>query len=513
MSAPRVASGADMPDEDESDLEAERARLDAALLADAAHLNELDEAEENLKIERVEVRVRFGANLDRRLEITPHKQKRKFMREEARRWGFEWRKAHDNRIFARVHRADPERLNCARLAQMTVPEVWEEWRHLNGNDAAAGKIAERRSAQAIDNAVEAFALINARSNQRDLRRLLDLEQHGVKRTAYRAWLSGSIVRQGTQLSEEERRRGLSRLFIDSGAYSELTQDLEIDIDEYCDRLDRVLENPAIPILCANLDHIDHADPQHGALVSYRNFKRMRQRGLDPLAVFHAGEPFYWLEKYIYDEGCQYICLGGVAGPHSTIARNWAFFNKCDEIIAKSGRQIETHAFGVASEATLLHTFPERGFRSSDSAAWLRRAVRFGSTDISRLGDARWRASLDENPDLRHAAKTFLEVWDAQQLERQIREKPERRDFDFFLVVRPEHPFWLPALWTVGHRNALVSNRPGWDTALIKRFIEAPLSVLSEPRYAEMLTLLRDMQARYVANMEEQSRLQRERDDR
>ena len=129
------------PDEDAfspSDLAAERARLDAELLADAVRLNELDRAEGNLKIERVRLRIRFGTNLDRRLEITPRGQKGIYIRKMARAWRFEWRKAHDNRIFARVHQADPGRFDFAGLAKMTIPEVCDEYRRLGGNEAAAG---------------------------------------------------------------------------------------------------------------------------------------------------------------------------------------------------------------------------------------------------------------------------------------------------------------------------------------------------------------------------------------
>jgi hypothetical protein len=126
------------------DLEAECARLDAELLADALRLNDMDEAEANLKIERVKVRIRFGTNLDRRLEITPHKQKGRYLRGAARRWGFKKRKAHDCRIFARLHQTDPRRWNFAHLAKMTVLEVRDEWRRLRGNQAAAGVGQHRR---------------------------------------------------------------------------------------------------------------------------------------------------------------------------------------------------------------------------------------------------------------------------------------------------------------------------------------------------------------------------------
>jgi hypothetical protein len=72
---------------------------------------------------------------------------------------------------------------------------------------------------------------------------------------------------------------------------------------------------------------------------------------------------------------------------------------------------------------------------------------------------------------------------------------------------PENPWWLPALWTVGHRNALVSNRPGWAPTLIKQFIEDPQSILTERRYATKLALLEEMKTRYMNNLHELARRQ------
>ena len=480
------------------DLEAERDRLDAALLADSVRLNELDADIGSLKIERVEVRVRFGTNLDRRLEITLHGDKGRYVREMARVWGFEGRTAHHNRWYARLYQDDPNHFNFAFLANLTVAEVLDAYRDRLGNERA-GRIADRRQAQAIDNAVEAAALIRTRQNQTDQRRLHQLRQQGIKQEAFERWTSAVIFRRGTPLPEEERGRGLSKLLIDSGAYTASTQDIEINIDEYCEFL---IQNPWITPY-VNLDNINPDDPEDGAHVSHQNFRHMRQRGLNPIPVFHAGEDFAWLRKYIFEEGSEHIGLGGVAGSRS-IERNWAFFDQCFAVIEKCGRPIKTHAFGVAHEATLLR-YP---FASADAASWLLRAQKFGSTDVSRLGGRAWRASLNTDDNRRYAARTFLEALDANRFERQVR---ETREFDFYLSLRPEHPWWFPALWTVSHRHALVSYRRDLNPNLVQRFINDPWSVLTQRRYAASLALLEEMKARYTDNLHEQARRQRERD--
>jgi hypothetical protein len=240
-----------------------------------------------------------------------------------------------------------------------------------------------------------------------------------------------------------------------------------------------------------LDKIVQADPEDGAYISHRNFRHMRGCGLNPIPVFHAGESFSWLEKYIHQEACDYIALGGVA--KNTLTWNWAFFDECFEIIEESGRTIKTHAFGVGEEETLIH-YP---FASADATSWILRSQKFGMTDISRLGDRSWRGSLDDGRLA--AARTYLEALDAHRLESQIR---EQREFDFYLALRPENPWWLPSLWTAGHRNALISFHQTFDPALTKQFIDEPLLFLQRQRYNQRLELLEEMKNRYTGRMSE-----------
>jgi len=493
-------------DFDTPEMDAERARLDAALLARAHRINALEDDHRRQAEEIVQERILFGIDLERRMELTPYGEKTRYMRAKAREWGYEERKAYDNRYYAALHQSNPTQFSFARLAKLTVQEVREEHNRLGENQVAIGTIAEGLAAQKTENAVEVAALLLARTNPRDRRRLVERRQQGLKDKALWGWITASVMRRGEPMTEEERSRGLSKLMVDSGAYTESTQGIDIDIDAYCDVL---LKNPWIETY-ANLDKINYDEPEEAAVASYQNFQHMRSRGLDhPIPVYHAGENISWLRKYI-DEGCDYIGLSGVA--NSDVRRNQVFFDRCFKIIGKAGRPIKTHAFGVAHEATLVNS----PFTSADSATWLRRAQVYRNSDLSRLGNAAWRASLyeRENNDRWYAATTYLEASDANRLERQIREKEERRDFCFYLVVpQAENAWWLPALWVVHHRNALVANRPGWNPALFKRFIDEPMSVLTQPRYDEKLALLEEMKVLHLDNMKKQAERQRKRDKR
>ena len=98
---------------------------------------------------------------------------------------------------------------------------------------------------------------------------------------------------------------ITELFIDSGAYSASTQNVEINIKEYIKFIKKYEKYIDV---YANLDVI--GDPE----ATYKNQKIMEKAGLKPLPCFHYGEDWSWLEKYIKEYS--YIALGGMV-PIST----------------------------------------------------------------------------------------------------------------------------------------------------------------------------------------------------
>jgi hypothetical protein len=495
--------GREEEDDNIPDLEAERARLDALLLEESARLVQLEAAVQRARIEVTESRIRFGRLLERRLRITPYGQRGSYIQNMARQWGFKKRKADDNRIYAALHRHNRDLYSFARLANLPVEAVRNLYQQVLGRDDRADRIADEQSIQAIENAVDAAMLTQARLNQRDLRRLLKFHQQGWNRGVFERWVSGFIYRRGDRLSQKEEHRGLSNFMMDSGAYLEATRGIEINIDRYCDFL---LEKPWITNYI-NLDKIDPYAPGTGesGLISHQNFRHMVSRGLNPIPVFHAGEPISWLEEYIHEEGCDYIGFGGVASNRS-INRSMAAFDECFEIIENCGRLIKTHAFGVGVPAMLIK-YP---FTSADSASWILRSQRYQTTDISRLGDRNWRGEIRTDPETLYAARTYLEALDAHRFERQIREE---REFNFYLVIRTDHPSWLPALWVIGHRNALMSFYRHFDPAIIRQFIDYPMSILNRPYFAQQIEVLEEMKTRHRNRLADQNERQRVRDRR
>ena len=148
------------------------------------------------------------------------------------------------------------------------------------------------------------------------------------------------------------------LFMDSGAFSIWQRGGVIDLDTYIMYLKSYQDMIDVS---AALDVIGSADG------SFTNYLRMRDAGLDPIPVFHDGESFDWLEKYI-EMGCTYIGLGGMAkgNPASRMAFIRSVFTRFPD-----PTKVGFHGFGVTS-TDLMTMFP---WRSCDSTA----AVMMGAT--------------------------------------------------------------------------------------------------------------------------------------
>ena len=93
-----------------------------------------------------------------------------------------------------------------------------------------------------------------------------------------------------------------RVFLDCGAYSARHQGGHVDLDEYCRFIDAHHGQYEV---CAALDVIPDRslgpeEVERAAIMSYRNFRAMRDRCLSPLPVFHMGERWYWLRRLIVE---------------------------------------------------------------------------------------------------------------------------------------------------------------------------------------------------------------------
>ncbi|MFJ4469555.1 hypothetical protein ACIP2X_18970 [Streptomyces sp. NPDC089424] len=147
------------------------------------------------------------------------------------------------------------------------------------------------------------------------------------------------------------------VFGDSGAHSARTLGLALTLDGYaawCHEHDRRLT------LYANLDVIGAPE------ATWRNQQALQERGLTPIPVFHTGEPWHFLERYL-DEGHTYIALGKLLGNPLAELLPWL-----DTAFRLAQGRAVFHGFGMTTWE-VLRRLP---FYSVDSSKWLE-GERFG----------------------------------------------------------------------------------------------------------------------------------------
>lgn len=175
-----------------------------------------------------------------------------------------------------------------------------------------------------------------------------------------------------------------RFFLDSGAYTAWTKNTHIDLDEYCAFIKANSERleayacldviPGFPGRWATLDSKNKAAEE-----SWTNYLYMRDEGLDPIPVFHYGEPWHFLDRMLR-YGCTYIGVGGLVAVQPKERRAWLdeFFTRiCD----KDGfPSVKTHGFGLTA-LVLMFRYP---WYSVDSTKWVQTAA-FGEIFLPQMG--------------------------------------------------------------------------------------------------------------------------------
>lgn len=153
------------------------------------------------------------------------------------------------------------------------------------------------------------------------------------------------------------------LFLDSGAFSALTQKKEVKLEDY---IQFIKDNESVIKVYANLDVIDPVDPDRGARLTWKNQKLMEEAGLNPLPCFHFKDDIKWLVRYL-NTGYEYIALGGAVGvPIGSLKKHLDNVFK-NYICDSSGMpKVKVHGFGLTS-VPLMVRYP---WYSVDSTSWI-----------------------------------------------------------------------------------------------------------------------------------------------
>ena len=174
-------------------------------------------------------------------------------------------------------------------------------------------------------------------------------------------------------------------FFDSGAFSAWSQGEPVDRLLYAKFLEKYAK---FMTYYANLDAIPSNTSPEGYRKSAQdtldNQKFLEDHGLQPVPVFHKGEPFEFLEMYV--EKYPYICLGGLVSD-ATAGTNKEFFDFVwARFLTKPDGTPKTkvHAFGTTGQTHLLN-YP---WFSADSSTWLIQS-KTGCICVPKKKDGQW----------------------------------------------------------------------------------------------------------------------------
>lgn len=210
----------------------------------------------------------------------------------------------------------------------------------------------------------------------------------VTRTGHGRFLLSFADRSSAAFSR--RLSAAPDVFLDSGAYGIHSGSAKtFPLSEYCDF---IREHASGLSAYACLDVI--GDWRQ----TFANLSGMRAAGLDPVPVFHRGEPLDVLHGMCRDAG--YIALGGAGNLSLSAARKVLvpYLDSCWEVIGRHW-PVRVHGFAMASQ-WILERYP---FYSADSTAATKGA---GMGKVVRVREGRstrveWRRELSEtwNADL------------------------------------------------------------------------------------------------------------------
>lgn len=152
------------------------------------------------------------------------------------------------------------------------------------------------------------------------------------------------------------------LFIDSGAFSAMTQGAQLDVHEYGRYL---RDSHQLVSVVANLDVI--GSDRASAEATWRNWRTLRDTyGVPALPVVHVGEPFEFFDRYL-EAGQDYIAIGGLVGKSWPKVLPWVV-----QAFRHVGANAVFHGFGLTSERPVA----DLPWYSVDSTSWIG-AVRYG----------------------------------------------------------------------------------------------------------------------------------------
>lgn len=162
------------------------------------------------------------------------------------------------------------------------------------------------------------------------------------------------------------KRG-AKTFVDSGAFSAMNRNLEINVDDYIQFLNENHEN--LMMYC-QWDYIplDQKSAEECAKKTWDNYLYMKNKLKDSSKLvycYHHMEDIKWLKQAI-ENGVRLIAIGGIAKKSKKI--RYEFLSQVEEILEQyPDEDFIIHAFGMTGQ-DVLKRFDF--ITSADSSTWL-----------------------------------------------------------------------------------------------------------------------------------------------
>jgi hypothetical protein len=159
------------------------------------------------------------------------------------------------------------------------------------------------------------------------------------------------------------------LMLDSGAFTMWNRGITLNVRDYIawliDRRDLFYSYVVLDIIPGKFgSKLSGREVARSAKGTYDNQRKMKERGLNPIPVFHQGEPFSWLERYM-DDGEPYIGVGTNKATPEEDQTRWL-----DKIFTaltdnRGNPLVKVHGFGI-TRPSLMMRYP---WFSTDSTTW------------------------------------------------------------------------------------------------------------------------------------------------
>lgn len=188
------------------------------------------------------------------------------------------------------------------------------------------------------------------------RRLFSFYYHGF--SGGKGGVSGKADTDGLTPDVKSTAAAHIEMFLDSGAFTAWSQNVEISLEEYAAYINK---HGHLYGTVSNLD-----DTSKNERRSYDNQKALESMGCKVQPVFHAREDARWLVKYL-DEGYDYIFLGGLVPESTQWLLQW-LDDLWDRYLIKADGtpRVKVHGFGLTDQK-LMFRYP---WHSVDSSSWL-----------------------------------------------------------------------------------------------------------------------------------------------